>query len=173
MLKSLITIILVLIAIPLNTANVKIIDICVSNPIYCQVLKNNPKIDKDYAMKLSNAIFYIAKLHNINPTKYAAILAQESMYKLKAKNHSKSNCLDYGISQINCKTAEKYKFNVDKLTKDLVYSIQAGAIVLSDIKKDFAHKERDYWCRYNMGYRPKHKIKIGCEKYKKLVARYM
>jgi len=141
-----------------------VVNVCVKNPIYCQILKNNPKIDKAYALKLSNIIHHMAKLYNINPTKYAAILAQESMYKLNAVNNESK---DYGISQINHNTAKAYGFNIGLLTSDVEYSIKAGAIVLSDIKRAYGHKEKSYWTRYNSSKPDKR------EKYQLLVSRFM
>jgi soluble lytic murein transglycosylase-like protein len=140
---------------------------CQLNPIYCQIMKNNPKIDKKYAMKLSNVIHHVAILHGVNPKKYAAILAQESMYKLGAKNCTDGVCRDFGIAQINSNTAKAFKFDTKKLTTDLVYSIEAGAIVLADMKRMYGHKESNYWSRYNTSHKDKRK------KYEQLVARYM
>ena len=140
------------------------VSICTTNPVYCQIIKNNPSLDRKYAMKLSNAIHAVAVLYDIEPKKYAAILAQESMYKLNAHNKDSK---DYGISQINHSTAKAYKFNTKKLTTDLAYSIEAGAIVLADMKRMYASKEKDWWTRYNSSNATKRK------KYKTLVARYM
>lgn len=145
----------------------KIKPIQLANPIYYQILKNNPKIDKKYAMKLSNAIYHVAKLYNINPKRYAAILGQESMYKLDAVNCTKGKCSDFGISQINIKTIKAFKFSITRLTTDLHYSLEAGAIVLADFKKAYGHKEDDWWTRYNTSNKDKREI------YKALVVRYL
>jgi hypothetical protein len=149
-----------------NTAKItfKAQNICDKNPIFCQIVKNNQSIDKDYAMKLSNVIYHVAKLYNIDPKKYAAILAQESMYKMGAVN-PKSR--DYGISQINYRTARVYGFDIQRLTTDVEYAVEAGAIVLADLKKSHGHKEQVYWTRYNSS-KPEKR-----EKYKKLVKRFM
>lgn len=145
---------------------------CEKNQVFCQIVKNNPKIDLDYAMELSNVIYEAASEFNVKPKRLAAILAQESQYKLDAININKDNCKDYGISQINCRTVKLYNFDKQKLLTDLRYSVKAGAMVLSDLKKSFRH-ELDYWCRYNVGTRPKHRIQNSCEVYKNLVMRYM
>ena len=136
---------------------------CERNPIYCQILKNNPKLDKAYAFKLSNVIILKSIKYDLNPRKLTAIFAQESMYKLDAKNCTTgyevdsggiaSNlsrvCTDFGIGQIHHKTAKLYKFEVSRLTSDMDYSVEAAAIVLSDFKKRYKHKEKDWWTRYN------------------------
>lgn len=166
MLKSLLSFFIILFSIKISIDK-PIKQICESNPIYCQIVKNNPKINKNYAMKISNIIYYVAQLYNIDPKKYAAILAQESMYKLNAKNCNENKCLDFGISQINHKTARMYGFDLNKLTNDLHYSIRAGAIVLSDLNKVYGNKEPNWWSRYNSSKKQKRDL------YVQLVLRYM
>jgi len=143
------------------------IDKCLQHPIYCQILKNSPKINKQYAMRLSNVIDNMSKLYKLDSAIYTAILAQESMFKLNAKNCRKGFCYDHGISQINYKTALIYNFNLNGLTTDLVYSVQAGAIVLADLRKAYAHKDKDYWTRYNASNKLKRAV------YKAKVIRYL
>lgn len=154
------------------------------HPIYNQIITNKPSIDKKYAMKLSNVIYRKAKYYDIDPHLFTAILAQESMYKLEAKNcttglikgysalfsttvYSKARvCTDFGISQIYYKTAKSYKFNIGKLTTDLNYSVDAGMQVLKFFQRN---KERDkyWWTRYNSS------GKVNRERYRKLVERFM
>lgn len=135
--------------------------------IYSQIIKNSPKIQKNYAAKLSNVIFKVTNEMGINPKKYAAILAQESMYRLNAKNCKNNKCHDYGIAQINKKTIKHFNFDEQKLLTDLEYSIKAGAIVLANFKKLYGHKEKDFWTRYNASNPLKRK------RYKELVIRYL
>lgn len=143
---------------------------CKENPIYCQVLKNRPGIAKQYALELATLINKLSNEFNIKPKRLAAILAQESRYKLDAINKKTK---DYGIAQINHKTIDRYGFDKERLLTDLEYSVKAGAIVLADLKKGFAHKEEDYWCRYNAGTAHKEIIEERCDEYKRLVARFM
>lgn len=75
--------------------------------------------------------------------------------------------MDVGISQIFFKTAERYGFDLDKLTTDLEYSVMAGAQVLSDFKKKYGKKELLWWSRYNASSPAKRKI------YQALVERYL
>jgi hypothetical protein len=58
---------------------------CSKHPIFCQITKNTKRIDKKYAMKLSNVIYRAVKKHHIPPRVFVAILAQESSYNLEAK----------------------------------------------------------------------------------------
>lgn len=128
------------------------------------VLKNKPTLDKVYADKLAKAIYAVSSKHHVNPIKISAILRQECGYKLKCINAISK---DYGIGQINHKTIKAFNFDKQKLLTDLNYSVEAAAIVLSDFKKRYAHKEKDFWTRYNSSNKEKR------EKYRKLVARYL
>jgi soluble lytic murein transglycosylase-like protein len=140
---------------------------CDINTIFCQIVKNNPKIDLNYAFRLSNVINKVAIEMGINPKRYAAILAQESMYKLDAKNCWDNVCHDYGIAQINKKTIKAFNFDKKKLLTDLEYSVKAGAIVLADFKRMYGKKEDDFWTRYNASCPEKR------QKYKQLVMRFL
>jgi len=178
------------------------------HPIYAQIIKNHPTINKKYAFNLSNIIYRKAKKYDINAHILTAIFAQESMYKVSAKNcttgirkltdkevlfnlincsknykklghKNYSNCAfnipkikndkvctDFGIGQIWYKTAERYNFDIDRLITDVVYSVEASAIVLKDIKKTHGD-EKNWWSRYNSSSRHKRKY------YKMLVDRYL
>jgi hypothetical protein len=154
------------------------------HPIYAQIIKNKPSIDKDYAMKLSNIIYKMHKKYHIPSRIFTAILMQESGYSLKAKGcHSgyrKENlemietkvCTDFGITQIYYKTAKRWNFDIDRLTENLEYSVEAGAIVLHDIMERFEAKDNDWYVRYNCGFRGTTK-RDTCQIYKKLVDRYL
>jgi len=76
-------------------------------------------------------------------------------------------CSDFGMSQIYYKTARAFKFDINKLTTDLEYSVEAGAIVLADFKKRYKRRETTWWTRYNASSRTKRNI------YKQLVTRYL
>jgi hypothetical protein len=161
---------------------------CSKHPIYCQIVTNKPNINKRYAMRVSNIIYRKAKKYDISPKLFTAILAQESMYKLSARNcttgvvrksyinfigeiqgyhYSKTKvCTDFGISQIYYKTAKGHKFDIHKLTTDLEYSISAGMIVLKYFQR-YRKKDKNWWTRYNAY------DKIKRERYRKLVKRFL
>lgn len=157
---------------------------CNNHPIYCQIVDNSPKINKEYAMDLSNIIARVSREYNIDSVIYTAILMQESGYKLDTINCTtglklvyeedhpifteEKVCTDFGISQIHWKTAVNYSLSITSLLIDLEYSVEAGAIVLLDIKRSYGIKEPNtYWTRYNSSNKDKRK------QYKKLVERYM
>jgi hypothetical protein len=156
-------------------------NLCEKHPIYCQIVKNRPKINKKYAIKLSNEIFKATRKHNIPANIYTAILMQESTYKLEAKNCirglseesiEEKVCTDFGISMIHYSTMRRYSFDREKLLTDLEYSVDAGAKVLSWFKEKYSHKEIDWWVRYNCGTK-KSIERSTCQIYKNLVERYL
>lgn len=86
-------------------------------------------------------------------------------YSIRFKEHKV--CMDFGIAQINHNTAAAFGFNIFKLTEDLEYSVNAGAIVLSDFQKRFRQREpSSYWTRYNASSPSKREI------YRTLVKRF-
>lgn len=132
--------------------------------VYKQVVRNQPNIDKQYARKLSENIVFYTNKYDLKPNKYTAILMQESGYKLDAYNKRSK---DFGLAQININTAKAFKFNIKKLTSDLEYAVEAGAIVLYDFKKRHYKKEKDfYFTRYNSSKPTKRKV------YQRKVARF-
>ena len=153
---------------------------CNKHPIYCQIVKNKPGIDKTYAMRLSNIVYKMHRKYHIPSRIFTAILRQESGYSLAAKGkkcgltkEGKKECVftDFGISQIHYRTAELWKFDIKRLTEDLEYSVEAGAIILHDIMERFEAGDINYWTRYNCGFRGNTK-RDTCQIYKGLVRRY-
>ena len=127
-------------------------------PIYLQILKNKPSIEKSKAVKLSQLIHLNSKLYGLNPRIFTAILMQESSYRLAAtncrvgldlSNSTRKVCTDFGIGQIYHTTVTAFGMDVNRLTTDLEYSVEAAAIVLADFDRMYGHKESDYWTRYN------------------------
>jgi soluble lytic murein transglycosylase-like protein len=120
-----------------------IVNKCKQDPVLCQVIRNNPNIDKFYAIRLSKAIIKAHKAYKIDPKLLSAILMQESSYKLDVVSKTK----DYSIGQINKKTIDHYHFNKDRLLIDLDYSVNCTTRILKDLKTKY--KESDYWTRYH------------------------
>jgi len=68
-------------------------------------------------------------------------------------------CYDFGISQINYKTAKAFNLELHKLTTDLNYSVEAGARILADFKTRYGKREPStYWTRYNASSPSKRKV---------------
>jgi soluble lytic murein transglycosylase-like protein len=148
------------------------------DPVYFQIRKNKPTLDHFYIMEISRVVHKMNDKYNIPVDIFTAILMQESKYNLEAVRcikdcefvYKKRGGTDFGIAQINHKTVKRYKFNLNKLTTDLEYSVEAGAVVLSDFKKKYG-KDKEWYLRYNCG--------VGatdrevCQSYKKMVKKYL
>lgn len=132
-----------------------------------KIVKNNPEISKNRSLKIAKLIIEMSKKYDIPSNIYTAILMQESAYKINAKNCKNNKCYDYGISQINIMNVKHYKLSIKRLTSDLRYSIEAGAMILSYFKKHYGHKEKDWWTRYNAG------NPIKRQEYKRKVTRFL
>ncbi|MEZ0208717.1 MAG: transglycosylase SLT domain-containing protein [Candidatus Paceibacterota bacterium] len=92
----------------------------------------------------------VASNYGLDKRLFIAILKVESGLDHKAINPS---TMDFGIGQINYKTAEAYQMDTVRLIKDRAYSIEKAALVLSDFKRKFHDSEPDTWaCRYNVGW---------------------
>jgi soluble lytic murein transglycosylase-like protein len=96
--------------------------------------------------------FLIAESHGVEPQLLKAVLQVESNLDHKAIN---PQTLDFGIGQINYKTAEALDIDISRLTKDRAYSIERAAFILSTFQKRYAKREPQTWvCRYNVGTAP-------------------
>ncbi len=146
----------ILLAVSLSTFNAQAAEVdCEVHQIYCHIVKNKPSINKAYAMKLSNIIYKKALKYDLDPKLYSAIIAQESSYSLTAKNCTRGIdtktkkesvvCSDFGISQIHYNTVKRFDFQIEKLTLDLDYSVEAGMKVLKGFKKRYSKKEPTWW----------------------------
>jgi len=155
--------------------------VCHTHPIYCQILKNNPKIPQLTAMGLSNAIYKASVKFDVSANILTAIIAQESSYNIKAKNcktgldkeallkgelKEVTICFDFGLGQINWRNVKNRKLDILKLMNDKDYSIETAALIMSEFKKRFAKWDDSYWTRYNA------RNTIKRELYKRLVERY-
>lgn len=98
---------------------------------------------------LKQIIIKAAKRHGIEPSLYLAIVKVESNFQVDAYNLKTA---DYGLSQVNRKTAKRYRLDLVRLLKDPAYNANAGALILADFKRMYKHKEPKTWmCRYNVG----------------------
>ena len=128
-----------------------------------QIKRNKSDIGDKYAQQLSYLIYTKSIRAGVDPRLIAAILMQESNYKLDAVNKYSA---DYGIAQINKQTMRKLKLNKKRLLSDLDYSVSAGVQVLASFKK-YSTKDFKWWGRYHNRHL-KEKIK-----YITMVSRYL
>lgn len=114
-----------------------------------KIMENNPNIDRSTARHIASVVYTKTNKYGIPNDIFVAILAQESMYKLSAKNCNRKRCTDFGISQIHHSTVNRYKFDKNKLLTDLEYSVEAGCIVLKYFMDKYRNKEKNWYSRYN------------------------
>ncbi len=105
---------------------------------------------------------------------------QESTYKLDSIHatcgllrleDSQESCImtDFGIAQIHYKNLSRFHLDKVKLTTDLDYSVDAGAMILAQYKH-YQKREPDmWWTRYNCGTGKLDTIKYACLQYQKSV----
>ena len=118
--------------------------------VYVQIMRNTGEKPPHDPFKLAASFEKVAKKYGLDPLLLSAMAAVESGYFVGAIN---SRTADYGIMQINARNIKHYKFSKERLLTDVPYSIEAGAIVLSWFKAKYAHKEKNWFCRYNVGVR--------------------
>lgn len=81
---------------------------CTQQPIFCRILELQPAAEKEWAMDLSNAIFRHTRNTPIDPMLIVALLFQESSLRPTHSFYWGSNHADFGVAQINSKTAVRY-----------------------------------------------------------------
>jgi soluble lytic murein transglycosylase-like protein len=102
------------------------------------------KTDKlDKAVRIYNA----AVKHGINPLTLTSIVAHESGFNIKAVNPKTK---DYGLTQINIYNIKARGLSSVKLTSNIDYSLETGALILAEFKAQYS-KEQNWVCRYNIG----------------------
>lgn len=125
-----------------------------NHPIYDQILKNRPNIDKKYAMELSNEIYKVSKEYDIPKNIYTAIIAQESGYNIDAKG----SCHTGYAKVLPCEREEKLNMCIDMLWQNPVFDVQdckneANKIwVKTELCKDFGLSQVNSWNikKYNL-----------------------
>lgn len=137
----------------------------IKGPVYYQIIAHVPE-KKEQAIKLATLIRKAAKEYEVDKKLLTAILIQESRLELEAINCHTNGC-DFGVSQINWKTAKKMNISIPRLLTDLEYSIISGARVLADFKRMYGKTDKEYWTRFHS---PTLERREG---YKQLVMRFM
>lgn len=114
-------------------------------PIIALMLFVQPAQGQD----LKAIVIAAAEKYNVDAVLFVAIVQQESNFETKAYNPKSQ---DYGLAQINYKTARAYGLNTHRLLHDSKYNAEAGARILADIQNRYGYKEPQTWfCRYNVG----------------------
>jgi hypothetical protein len=99
------------------------------NPIYAEIVKLNPKVDKTLAMQLSNSIAKYSKMFGTDPLFSVAIAMQETAFVNKNREGAvmtKTGKLvrgitDVGVFQIHVATIAYLGIDVVRLQTDIDY----------------------------------------------------
>lgn len=114
-------------------------------------------VNSDEAV-LSALITKHAKAALIERAILSCVLKVESNYRMGVI----SDTDDYGIAQINAKTARMYKLDLVELLTNADYSVAAAANILKDYKRAFKPTETNTWvARYNIGYQSLTTTNVG------------
>lgn len=125
---------------------------CKRHKIYCKILEMQPRLDKKYAMKISNLI-YKYRVRGIDTDISVAIASAENNFLPRTVEETvttvrteitcfeSDNCKtdvrekvkhlkDIGLFQINNHTARRYKLNEFLLMTDIEYNVKAHFLIL-------------------------------------------
>lgn len=105
-------------------------------------LKHN--LNVYYSLTLVRTIDEVTEKYKIDKDLFIAIIFQESSFQLNAQAGN-----DFGLGQINIRTAKYYCPQLDRLLVDMRYNLDCSARVLSDFRKWYGKKEKNWWTRYN------------------------
>lgn len=128
-------------------------------PVALPELEEQVKVPSDQDKLINDT----AALYGLDKQLFHCVLHVESGKRLGAINEVTG---DYGIGQINSRSWKK--FDTNRLTTDLEYSLKAAAEVLSFYKQlKQADEPRQWACRYNVGPGPfnKRNRAANCETY--------
>lgn len=111
---------------------------------------------------LAIEITKVATKYNIDRNLFSCILKVESGYRTNVVSATS----DYGIGQINKKTAESLSINLQKVLSNRMYALTESAKILKSYKDVFSEDEPTLWfCRYNIGYQSYKKAGNYCQMY--------
>lgn len=156
---------------------------CNKHKIYCRIVKLQPKVNKQWAMKLSNYIYKYSNIYKIDTDLVTAMLMQESSYIYKHRKvtglervetcDDKGFCTeeliektiytDFGPFQFSYYTTKRYKIDPIRLENDLHYATKWFFKFLSGKIKTCKHLGSEAWSCYHSStprYREKYVIDV-------------
>lgn len=112
---------------------------CDKHPIYCNIIKVKPTVNKTLAMELSNHIYKYSKEYDTNPIISVAIAMQESSLRnidrkgkiLNKQGRVVTGISDIGIFQIHIETAKNNSIDMIRLRTDLEYQVMWHVKILA------------------------------------------
>lgn len=140
---------------------------CQQHPLYCHILKLQPKLEKKWAMRFSNLLVKYAKKSKLDPWRSLAIAMQESSLKFIKRRHTviipntqcqRNQCpayktvkaiSDVGLFQLHAATVDQYQLNPSRLLNDLEYMVSTHFMVLLDKIKQCQHLGNEAWSCYH------------------------
>ncbi|MBV6514204.1 MAG: hypothetical protein FMNOHCHN_03794 [Ignavibacteriaceae bacterium] len=123
--------------------------------------------------KLANAepidkmIVRLALEYRLSPQLMLSIAKVESSMSPLAYN---AKTRDYGLFQINYKTAKSMNLDISRLYEP-EYNARAAMQIMKYMQGRFKH-EQDWFCRYNVGTRSYRIVRRACIKYARAVYKY-
>ena len=111
---------------------------CDTHKIYCNIVEVNPKVDKTFAMTLSNNLYKYSKRYGTDPLISVAIAMQESSIRnvmrrdavyVKEDGSIHKGISDIGVFQIHVNTVENFRrdhgwdIDIDRLIVDVDYQV--------------------------------------------------
>lgn len=166
---------------------------CDRNPLYCAMLKLQPKVDRKWAMRFSNLLHRYAEKNDMDPWQSLAIAMQESSLrqihrrenviiencsneKSRQKNSQKGpECnlkytkaiTDMSVFQFHAQTILDYNMDIKKLHDDLEYAVKEHFKLLKTKMKNCPNEaDLPDWTCYNSYHR------AFRQRYYNLVKRY-
>ena len=110
---------------------------------------NNYKDNDDGTKQTKRLITKYAVIHRIEREVLSCVLKIESNYTIGVISDTE----DYGMAQINIRTARMYNLSLIELLINKDYAIRSAAKILSDYRRAFKPAEINTWiARYNIGY---------------------
>jgi hypothetical protein len=95
------------------------------------IKKTNPALSDSDALYLARTIEGKAKEHGIHPVIFAALIRQESSFRLNLKvcHGFEGNC-DYGLGQISSIWVKAWKLDTKRLQYDVGYNLDISARII-------------------------------------------
>ena len=96
---------------------------CSVHRIYCSIIKVNRQVDRKFAMRLSNALYR----YGAGRVSVAIAMQESGLRNIKKVTHEFVGgrvAIDYGVFQINHRTARHYGMDIARLQTDLAYQVR-------------------------------------------------
>lgn len=152
---------------------------CDKHPIYCEIIKKKPKMNRKFAMHMSNMIYKYSKMYDQDPVISLAVGMQETSLR---QIHRRQNIIifdeqdnwkivkgytDLCMFQFHVDTIMKHELDPVKLKNDVEYCVKQHFILMKRKREICSHLKEDSWVCY-------HSVnKVPREYYKMLVKEHL